>query len=67
MNWFNNLPDAEIVALCDLDKIRLQEAEKQLHQVNPDARTETYTTSVIFLTEKTLMLLHVLLLITGMH
>ena len=28
MNWFNNLRDAEIVALCDLDKIRLQEAQK---------------------------------------
>jgi len=43
MNWFNNLHDAEIVALCDLDKIRLQEAQKQLQSVNPESRAEIYT------------------------
>jgi len=43
MNWFNNLPDAEIVALCDLDKIRLQEAQKRLQSMTPDSRAEIYT------------------------
>jgi predicted dehydrogenase len=43
MNWFNNLPDAEIVALCDLDKIRLQQAQKQLQSLTPDSRAEIYT------------------------
>ncbi len=38
MNWFNNLPDAEIAALCDLDKKRLEEAQKQLQSINPDSR-----------------------------
>jgi predicted dehydrogenase len=42
MTWFNNLPDAEVVALCDLDQIRLQEARNQLQKINPDSKAETY-------------------------
>jgi predicted dehydrogenase len=43
MNWFNALPDVEIAALCDLDKIRLEEARKQLQSVNPDSRADIYS------------------------
>jgi len=43
MNWFNNLPDAEIAALCDLDKKRLEETRKQLQSIDPDSRADIYT------------------------
>ncbi len=43
MNWFNALPDVEVAALCDVDKIRLEEAMKQLQSVNPGSRAELYT------------------------
>jgi len=42
MNWFNALPDVEIVALCDVDKIRLNAAYKQLLSVNNNAKVDTY-------------------------
>ena len=42
MNWFNALPDVEIAALCDVDKIRLGETQKRLMKVNPNASAETY-------------------------
>ncbi len=43
MNWFNALPDVEVAALCDLDKIRLEAAATQLKAVNPDARPDLYS------------------------
>lgn len=43
MNWFNSLPEVEIAALCDVDKIRLEEARKQLQAVNPDSRADIST------------------------
>jgi len=43
MNWFNALPDVEIAALCDLDKIRLEAAATQLKSVNPDSRPDLYS------------------------
>lgn len=43
MLWFNSLPDAEIAALCDVDKTHLEEAGKQLLSVNPGSRADTYT------------------------
>jgi len=43
MNWFNALPDVEVAALCDLDKIRLEAAATQLKSVNPDARPDLYS------------------------
>jgi len=43
MNWFNTLPDVEIVALCDVDKSRLNAAYKQLLSENSKARVDTYT------------------------
>jgi len=42
MNWFNALPDVEIAALCDLDKIRLEAAATQLKSVNPDSLPDLY-------------------------
>jgi predicted dehydrogenase len=43
MNWFNELSDVEVVALCDLDKLRLGETNKRLLSINQNAMVETYT------------------------
>jgi len=43
MNWFNALSDVDIVALCDVDQIRLEETKKRLLSVNSEARVDTYT------------------------
>ncbi len=43
MAWFNNLPEVEIAALCDLDRIRLEEARAQLQKINPDSRAEIFS------------------------
>jgi len=43
MNWFNALPEVEIAALCDVDKIRLEAAANQLRAVNPEARPDLYS------------------------
>lgn len=43
MNWFNNLPEVEIAALCDLDRIRLEETRAQLLKINPDSRVEIFS------------------------
>lgn len=40
MNWFNALRGAEVAALCDLDRLRLEEAMKQLQSVNPGTRAD---------------------------
>ena len=43
MNWFNALPEVEIAALCDVDKLRLEAAASQLKEVNPAARPDLYS------------------------
>ena len=43
MTWFNNLPEVDVVALCDTDRIRLDEARAKLQKINPDARVETFS------------------------
>ncbi len=43
MNWFANLPDVEIVALCDVDRKRAEEALRRLMEVHPNTKAETYT------------------------
>jgi predicted dehydrogenase len=43
LNWFNALSDVEVVALCDLDKVRLGNTQKRLLSINQNARVETYT------------------------
>ncbi len=42
-DWFNALSDVEIVALCDVDKVRLAETKKRLYSLNQNASVETYT------------------------
>lgn len=43
MRWFNALHDVDIVALCDVDKLRLDQAYKNLRTINKNARADTYT------------------------
>jgi predicted dehydrogenase len=43
VEWFNSLSDVEVVALCDVDKLRLEKTQKSLLSINPDAKVETYT------------------------
>jgi len=43
MNWFNALSDVDIVALCDVDQLRLGETKKRLLSMNQEARADTYT------------------------
>lgn len=43
VNWFNALPDVEIVALCDVDKVRLENTGKKLTSVNSNAKVELYS------------------------
>lgn len=42
MNWFAALPDAEIVALCDVDRDHLNGTLQALKQIHPDTKAETY-------------------------
>jgi predicted dehydrogenase len=43
MNWFANLPEAEIVALCDVDELHAKEALTQLKKIHPDTKAQIYT------------------------
>src|SRR4030042_4624174 len=43
VKWFNALADVDIVALCDLDKVRLEETHKRLLSLNQNASVDTYT------------------------
>jgi predicted dehydrogenase len=43
MGWFNALPDVRIVALCDVDRIRLEETAVKLKKINPEANPDLYT------------------------
>src|SRR5690606_35885121 len=42
MNWFANLPEAEIVALCDVDTNRTSEALLALKKIHPDTKAELF-------------------------
>ncbi|MCO5234732.1 MAG: Gfo/Idh/MocA family oxidoreductase [Chitinophagaceae bacterium] len=42
MKWFANLPEVEIVALCDVDQLHLANTLKSLQQIHPDTRAQTY-------------------------
>lgn len=42
MEWFANLPQAEIVALCDVDQIHLNETFKKLQGIHPDTKADLY-------------------------
>ncbi|HLF34559.1 MAG TPA: Gfo/Idh/MocA family oxidoreductase [Cyclobacteriaceae bacterium] len=43
IRWFAGLPDAEIVALCDLDKTHLSESLKSLSELRPEAKVTGYS------------------------
>ncbi len=42
LNWFANLPEVEIVALCDVDDTHALEALEQLKKVHPDTKAQIY-------------------------
>ncbi len=42
MKWFANLPEVEIVALCDLDELRLGSTLKTLNELQPGGKVDTY-------------------------
>jgi predicted dehydrogenase len=42
LTWFANLPDVEIVGLCDVDSDHLAAAQKVLQGIKPDANVPTY-------------------------
>ena len=41
--WFSDFPDVETVALCDVNKLRLNDAKKLLQSHNPLANPDLYT------------------------
>ncbi len=43
MNWFANLPEVEIAALCDVDQVRLGDTLKKLQTLQPGRNVATYT------------------------
>lgn len=43
MNWFNALPDVEIAALCDVDKVRLENTANRLMKMNKNAPPDLYS------------------------
>jgi len=42
INWFANLPDVKIVALCDVDQTHLASSIKNLAAMQPDWKVDTY-------------------------
>jgi predicted dehydrogenase len=42
MKWFANLPEVEIVALCDVDELHLGETRKRLETMVPNSKVDTY-------------------------
>lgn len=43
MNWMNELPDIDIVAICDVDQVRLDKTQKSFTSLNQNAKLATYT------------------------
>jgi predicted dehydrogenase len=42
MKWFANLPEVDIVALCDVDELHLGATKERLLKMKPDAKVDTY-------------------------
>ena len=42
MNWFANLPEVDIVALCDVDQEHLDKTYASLQKLHPDTKAERY-------------------------
>ncbi len=43
LNWFANLPEVEVAALCDVDEERLHEALMVLKKIHPTTKAQTFT------------------------
>ncbi|GAA4434927.1 Gfo/Idh/MocA family oxidoreductase [Ravibacter arvi] len=43
IRWFANLPEVEIVALCDVDRNRLAETYQRLQKIHPNTKVDTYS------------------------
>ncbi len=43
LNWFANLPEVEIAALCDVDTDHLAKAQKKLQEIHPENKAMPYT------------------------
>ncbi|MFT7271891.1 MAG: hypothetical protein ACI9V1_001414 [Spirosomataceae bacterium] len=42
LKWFANIPEVEIVALCDLDEAHLAKAKKTLLEIHPNSKVRLY-------------------------
>lgn len=42
MKWFANLPEVEIVALCDVDELHLEETHQKLQAIQTNGKVQTY-------------------------
>jgi predicted dehydrogenase len=42
MKWFANLPEVDIVALCDVDELHLGETRQKLEVMKPGIKVDTY-------------------------
>nr|WP_293836382.1 Gfo/Idh/MocA family oxidoreductase [uncultured Arsenicibacter sp.] len=42
LKWFANLPEVDVVGLCDVDSDHLAAAQKVLQGIRPDAKAETF-------------------------
>ena len=42
MNWFANIPEVEIVALCDVDQQHLDNTYASLQKLHPDTKADRY-------------------------
>jgi len=43
MEWFSSFPDVDIVALCDVDEIRLRKTYRTLQELKPGIKADTYS------------------------
>lgn len=43
LNWFANLPEVEVVALCDVDSHRANDALKKLKEIHPNSKAIIYS------------------------
>src|SRR5882757_1442399 len=42
LQWFANLPDVDIVALCDVDEDHLNNTFRKLQEIHPDSKAQLY-------------------------
>lgn len=42
VRWFANIPEVEIVALCDVDQLRLEQSANRLQRIQPTTKFDLY-------------------------